>query len=109
MAIPKTSPFEIVFDELVPEHLDVFEGKSISLIRTTIEEQLRFEPHVETRNRKPLGETTTFGATWELHFGPNNRFRVFYDIHLTKKQVVVLAIGVKIRNELCIGKERWKI
>jgi hypothetical protein len=105
----KASPFEIVFDELVPEHLDVIEGKSISLIRTTIEEQLRFEPHVETRNRKPLSEPTTFGATWELRFGPNNRFRVFYDIHLTDKQVVVLAIGVKIRNELWIGKERWEI
>jgi len=107
--MPKTPPFEIVYDQLVPEQLDAIEPKYLSLIQDTIETQLRFEPHVETRNRKPLREPTDFGATWELRFGPNNRFRVYYDIRLAENQVVILAVGVKIRNELWVGKERWEI
>ncbi len=34
---------------------------------------------------------------------------VFYDVHLAERRIVILAIGVKIRNELWIGKERWRI
>ena len=102
-------PFELVYDELVYDHLEAIEDKYFSLIQETIEAQLRFEPNVETRNRKPLQEPTSIGADWELRFGPNNRFRVFYDIDLAKHRVIVLAIGVKIRNELWIGKERWEL
>ena len=104
--MPKTSPFEIVYAECISEHLDAIESKHLSLIRNTIEAQLRFEPQIQTRNRKPLEKPIVVGATWELRFGPNNRFRVLYDVHLTEKQVVVLAIGVKIRNDLWLGKER---
>jgi hypothetical protein len=105
----KTPPFEVVFDELVPDHLDAIENKYLALIRNTIERELRYGPNVETRNRKPLSEPTAFGATWEFRFGPNNRFGAFYDIHLPEMQLVILAIGVKIRNELWIGRERWRI
>jgi hypothetical protein len=47
------------------------------LIRTTLEEQLRFDPDKETRNRKPLQRPVALEATWELRLGPENRFRVF--------------------------------
>ena len=84
--------------------------KDPSLIRQTITEQLTYEPHVETRNRKPLTRSAGFGeATWEIRFGPNNRFRVFCRTDITKRKVRILAIGVKQRNELRIGGERFEL
>jgi mRNA-degrading endonuclease RelE of RelBE toxin-antitoxin system len=77
------------------EHLDSIELKYHSLIATTIKEQLSHAPATETRNRKPLEEPASFGATWELRFGPKNSFRVFYDVNHEEKTVSVLAIGVK--------------
>jgi hypothetical protein len=66
---------------MVKLHLKTIERKYHSLIRTTIENELQFEPDVETRNRKPLKRPVTFEAEWELRFGPDNRFRVFYGIN----------------------------
>jgi hypothetical protein len=45
------------------EHLDSIELKYHSLIATTIKEQLSHVPATETRNRKPLEEPASFGAT----------------------------------------------
>ena len=53
------------------------------------------EPDVETRNRKPLKQPIAFGADWELRLGPDNRFRVFYQIDAERRQVRILAVGVK--------------
>ena len=106
LAMPRSQPFEIVFDECAIEHLDLVESKHDSVIRHAIETQLRSEPYIETRNRKPLRAPSTRGATWELRCGPKNRFRIFYDIDLDARMVIVLAIAVKDRNELWIGKER---
>ncbi len=106
--MPKSRPFEIVYDEVAVEHLHAIEKKYILVIRNSIETHLRFEPDAETQNRKLLHDPSTIGATWELRCGPNNRFRVFYDIHPEDRRVVILAIAVKIRNELWIGKERFE-
>jgi hypothetical protein len=46
-----------------------------------------------------------FDARWELRFGPANRFRAFYK--LQGVAVVVVAIGVKQRDRLCIGGEEF--
>ncbi len=107
--MPRAQPFEIVFDERVMEHLEHIENKYDAVIRHAIETQLLFEPYIETRNRKPLRAPSTLGATWELRCGPNNRFRIFYDIDLDVRLVIVLAIAVKDRNELWIGKERLEL
>jgi hypothetical protein len=64
---------------------------------------LRFTPEQETRNRKPLERPTNFGATWELRFGANNRFRVFYEADVAEGIVRILAIGEKMGNRLFIG------
>lgn len=42
-------------------------------------------------------------------FGPNNRFRVFYQVAGEEREVQVLAIGVKERNKLKIGREEVKL
>jgi hypothetical protein len=103
-------PFELVYDQEIGQHLAAIERKYHSLIRQTITEQLTYEPDGQTRNRKPLSRSAEFGdATWEIRFGPNNRFRVFYRIDVSKKQVRILAIGVKKRNQLWLGGERFEL
>ena len=97
--------FELNYAPLTQIHLQAIEPKYYSLIRTTIEEQLPFEPDVETKNRKPLKRPVDFGAHWELRLGSDNRFRVFYRIDYEIMQVNILAIGEKRGERLMIGGE----
>ena len=101
--------FLLVYAPITKLHLKTIERKYYSLVRATIENKLQFEPDVETRNRKPLKRPVTFEAEWELRFGPDNRFRVFYDINIESHEVHILAIGLKERNRLFIGGKEVKI
>ena len=96
--------YSIVYDSEVTRHLRAIAAKHHSLIRKTIEQQLTHEPDAQTRNRKPLSQPAAIAAEWELRFGPGNRFRVFYDVDRQRREVQVLAIGVKHGNRLTIGK-----
>ena len=97
--------FELVYAPQVNAHLKAIERKYYGLIRQEIEAQLRFEPGVETRNRKPLKRAVAFEVEWEIRFGPNKRFRVFYEIDQEARTVYILAVGVKVRDRLYIGGE----
>jgi hypothetical protein len=99
--------FELIYDPEIDQHLAVIDRKYYSLIRRTIKEQLSYEPEVETRNRKPLQQPSVFGTAWELRFGPDNRFRVFYRTEAKIRQVRILAIGIKTGNRLFIGGEEF--
>jgi mRNA-degrading endonuclease RelE of RelBE toxin-antitoxin system len=100
--------FTINFAPETVDHLNAIERKYHSLIEQTIDEQLSYTPEEETRNRKLLEQPAQFGAVWELRFGPNNRFRVFYEVEIEEQNVWVLAIGVKERNRLLIGGEEFE-
>jgi len=102
-------PFALVYDLDVKTHLRAIDPQYRGLIRSAIEKQLRFEPDKETRNRKPLQRPVAFEATWELRFGPENRFRVFYAVSHERHEVQILAIGTKQRNRLMIGREEIKL
>ena len=70
-----------------------------SIVLAGIEEQLRHEPNVETRNRKIM-EPNLF-ATWELRL---HNLRVYYDVVVEPdERVVVEGIGVKVRNQVYLG------
>lgn len=97
--------YRLVFDDQTIRQLVAIDRKYHSLIRQTIQEQLRFEPDTETRNRKPLRQPMDFPAGWEIRFGPGNRFRVFYRVDNEAEVVRILAIGVKFGNRLFIGGE----
>jgi hypothetical protein len=99
----------LVYAPVTKLHLKTIERKYHSLIRTSIENELQFEPDIETRNRKPLKRPVTFEAEWELRFGPDNRFRVFYDIAIDSHEVHILAIGVKEGNRLSIGGKEVRL
>jgi mRNA-degrading endonuclease RelE of RelBE toxin-antitoxin system len=97
--------YTIIYARGVKRHREAIAGKHHRLIRESIEEQLQFEPNVETRNRKPLRQPAPFGAEWEIRFGPDNRFRVLYDIDEEHRRVEVLAIGEKEGNRLFVAGE----
>ena len=101
--------YELIYDREVARHLEVIDKKYYSLIENTIKQQLSFEPDVETRNRKPLQKPTTMGATWELRFGPENRFRIFYRSDRETREVYILAIGTKKGNRLSVGGKRFEL
>lgn len=101
--------FEIIYDDQVSAHLAVIDRKYYSFIKHTIEGQLAYQPEVEPSNRKPLQRPSALGEAWELRFGPDDSFRVFYKFDFENSQVFVLAIGVKEGNSLLIGGEEFKL
>jgi len=105
----RRQPYALVYAPEVRQHLRAIERQHYPLIRETLQEQLLFEPEAETRNRKPLRQPAGFDAQWELRFGPDNRFRVFYEIDRENHQVFILAIGVKERDRLFIGGEEVQL
>ena len=107
--MPHQSKFGLIFAPETLDHLGAIERRFHRLIRKMIDERLAYTPEKETRNRKPLEQPSPFGATWELGFGPNNRFRVFYEVDNVEQSVQVLAIGIKERNRLLIGGEEFEL
>ena len=105
----RQKPYDLIFASAVSEHLRAIDAKYHPLIREKIGEQLRFQPNAETTNRKPLRQPALFTATWEIRFGPNNRFRVLYDIDEETRTVQILAIGEKQRDRLFIGGEEVQL
>jgi mRNA-degrading endonuclease RelE of RelBE toxin-antitoxin system len=107
--MPARSAYVLIYDPEIVQHLKAVDHKYYSLIQRTIEQRLRYEPATETRNRKPLRRPSTFGIAWELRFGPDNRFRVFYRTEQSTREVHILAIGVKIGSRLFIGEEEFTL
>mgnify|MGYP001579905710 CR=1 FL=1 len=105
----KRHKFTLIYAPLTKSHLRTIDRKYYSLIRSTIEDNLQYEPDIETTNRKPLKRQVAFEAEWELRFGPDNRFRVFYDIDIMSREVHILAIGEKERDRLVIGGKEVKL
>ena len=97
--------FRLIYAPITRAHLRAIDKKYHALIRDTIVERLAHEPTIENRNRKPLIRSAFDTPTWELRFGPSNRFRVFYEVRLPEQEVHVLAIGTKERNKLYLGGE----
>jgi mRNA-degrading endonuclease RelE of RelBE toxin-antitoxin system len=90
------------------EYLATIDAKYDGVLRRAIREQLTNTPTDETRNRKPLDQPAPFGAAWELRCGPDNRFRVLYDVDLESRMVSILAVGVKDRSRLLFGGKEYE-
>ena len=106
--MPRRPRFTLTFAPETLDHLDAIERGYHRLIQKTIDEQLSYTPERVTRNREPLEQPAPFGAAWELRCGPNNRFRVFYEVDAEEQTVWTLAVGVKERNKLFIGAEEFE-
>jgi len=103
------SAYKMVFAPETVEHLAAIGEQYQTLIRKNINEQLNYAPDVPTRNRKQLTQPAPFGALWEIRFGDNNRFRVYYRVSERNKTVRILAIGVKERNRLYVGRKEFRL
>jgi mRNA-degrading endonuclease RelE of RelBE toxin-antitoxin system len=102
-------PFEIYYTPTAIRHLRDFSARDRSVIMDVVDEQLRHQPGVPTRHRKQL--RTNPVAPWELRVGD---FRVFYDLEpgddaTSESKVVLLAVGVKVRNRIMIGGEEHEL
>ncbi len=90
--------------EYAPEaedHLRALTAQQRAIILDTVDEQLQYQPTVQTRNRKPLRPNLL--APWELRIGT---LRVYYSVTETPEPVVYIhAIGIKKGNQVWIGKE----
>jgi len=65
----------------------------------TVDEQLTYQPTVETKNRKPMRPNPL--APWELRIGD---LRVYYDVEEDPEPVVYInAVGIKERNQVRIA------
>ncbi len=91
------------------EHLRDLSARDRTTLVDAVDDQLRHQPDVPTRRRKRMRNNPV--APWELRVGD---YRVFYDVVLEaeeagKPEVVVLAIGLKIRNRVWIGGEEHEL
>jgi mRNA-degrading endonuclease RelE of RelBE toxin-antitoxin system len=98
--------FQIEFTQAAADHVRGFRKYDQTIILGAIEEQLRHEPTVETRNRKPLSPNQL--SNWELRV---DQFRVFYDVSVVgdAEIVKVKAVGRKEHNKLAIGGEEVQL
>ena len=93
--------YEIEFSDQAGEDLQWFKKREQNEIVDGIESHLRFEPTVETRNRKRLRPNQI--SEWELRIG---KFRVFYNADELVKIVSIERIGLKlIEKFLFRGRE----
>lgn len=95
-------PYRIELSPDAREHLQSFTAGQRKLLLSSIGEQLKHQPAVATRNRKPMRPNPL--ASWELRVGD---FRVYYSIAEAPEAIVhIHAIGIKWHNRVYIaGKE----
>ena len=86
-------------------HLRVLTARQRIIVFDTVDQQLAYQPTVETRNRKPMRPNPL--APWELRIG---NLRVYYDVvDNSEPLVVILAVGIKLRNRVFIGGEEVQL
>ncbi|GAB4504258.1 MAG: hypothetical protein Fur0043_12520 [Anaerolineales bacterium] len=93
--------YRIEYSPAAEEHLRGLTARQQVMVLDAVDEQLSHQPAVETRNRKLMRPNPL--APWELRIG---QFRVYYDVEEEPEPVVVvLAVGIKERNVVRIGRE----
>ena len=94
-------PYRIEYSPEAEEHLRLLTARQRATVLDGVDEQLMYQPTVETRNRKPMRPNPL--APWELRIG---NLRVYYDAEEEPEPVVhIRAVGIKERNRVRIGKE----
>ena len=97
--------YRIEYSPETEEHFRYLSKWQQTAVLDTVEKQLRFQPDIETRNRKPMRPNPL--APWELRIG---KLRIYYDFESSPKKVVYIrAIGIKDRESVRIGREVIKL
>jgi len=92
--------FRIEYAPATVPHLKALTARQQAIVLDGVTRHLSADPMVETRHRKPMRPNPL--APWELRLG---NLRVYFDIVSEPEPVVVvLAVGVKERNTVRLGK-----
>ena len=93
--------YHIDYSPDAEDHLRELSARQRSIVLDGVDAQLRHQPAVETRNRKPMRPNPV--APWELRIGD---LRAYYDVsEAPEKLVYVRAVGIKEHNVVRIGGE----
>ena len=93
--------YRIEYSPDVEDHFHALTMRQQSIVLDGVEKQLKHQPTLETRNRKPMRPNPM--APWEMRLG---NLRVYYEVEQEPEPVVrILAVGIKERNRVRIGKE----
>jgi mRNA-degrading endonuclease RelE of RelBE toxin-antitoxin system len=93
--------YRIEYSPETEAHLRLLTARQRVTVLDSVDEQLTYQPTIETRNRKPMRPNPL--APWELRIG---NLRVYYDVEEEPEAVVhIWAVGIKDRNRVRIGKE----
>ena len=97
--------YEIDFAACVADHMEFLTAAQRAMILDEIERHLSFEPLVPTRKRKMLEPNDL--APCELRVGD---LRAFYEVPEDRPKVVlILAVGVKVKEKLYIAGEEYPL
>lgn len=88
-----TRMYDIDYTEDAIEDLQWFRKHEQNMIVDGIDEQLRYEPTLETRNRKRMRQNDK--ADWELRIGD---YRILYMVGVQVRIVEIQRIGEKRGN-----------
>ena len=98
-------PYTIESSPETIAHLAALTVRQQASVLDTVDRQLRFQPTLETRNRKPMRPNPV--APWELRIG---LLRVYYDVEDEPEPIVFIrAVGLKVRNRVRIGGEEVQL
>jgi mRNA-degrading endonuclease RelE of RelBE toxin-antitoxin system len=90
--------YEIGYTSQATEDLRWFKKREQIIILDGVDTNLRYEPTVVTRNRKPMRPNET--AEWELWLGD---FRVLYNVDELVRIVEIQRVGEKRGSRLLFG------
>jgi len=94
-------PYRVEYSPEAVDHLRLLTARQRAIVLDAVDEQLAHDPTVGTHQRKPMRPNPL--APWELRIG---NLRVYYDVQDDPEPIVaILAVGVKLRNRVRIGKE----
>ena len=94
-------PYRIDYSPDAEDHMRVLTARQKAIVLDAVDDQLTYQPMVETKNRKPMRPTPV--APWELRIG---NLRVYYDVEEDPEPLVYIrAVGVKEGSRVRIGRE----
>jgi mRNA-degrading endonuclease RelE of RelBE toxin-antitoxin system len=93
-------PFRIEFSPMALDEINSLRKLDRQTIAASMNEQLRFQPTLLTRNRKPLKEPRASfefrPPLWEIRCG---EFRILYDVDTTERVVYIRAVRQKSAHQ----------
>lgn len=97
--------YTIEYSPATLDHLRALTARERVTVLDAVDVQLKHEPTVATRNRKPMRPNPL--APWELRVGT---LRVYYDVEEEpERRVLIRAVGVKARNQVRIGGKELEL